>query len=255
MSSRVVLVTGGGTGIGRASAERFARDGDRTVLIGRRLEPLTAAATEIADAHDQATKPAVVQGDLSDPDEVERVVGEVKRRFGAIDVVVHAAGGNVEFADSAPSDSSLHAVARRWNGNYASNVLSAVLLSEAVGPLLSDHARLVFLSSIAAYRGSGTGSYAAAKAALHPYAFDLAARLGRRGTTVNVVAPGYVSGTEFFHGRLSDTREKALVAQTVTGRAGTPDDIAETIHWLSSPAAAHLSGQIVQVNGGALYGR
>ncbi|MQY20211.1 SDR family NAD(P)-dependent oxidoreductase [Nocardia macrotermitis] len=261
MSPRVVVVSGGGTGIGRATAQRFAHSGEQTVLLGRRLDRLTAAAQHISDTVEGALAPAVSAGDLSRVQDVERIVADLESRFGGIDVVVHAAGGNVEFADdphrgeTVPAASALQTIARRWNDNLASNVLSAVLLSEAVTGILADNARIVLLSSIAAYRGSGTGSYAAAKAALHPYAFDLAARLGHRGATVNVVAPGYVSGTEFFHGKLTEARENVLIGQTLVSRAGSPEDVAETVHWLSSPAAAHISAQIIQVNGGALYGR
>lgn len=113
----------------------------------------------------------------------------------------------------------------------------------------------MFISSVAALRGSRGTSYGPMKAALHPYAFDLAAALGPRGITVNVVAPGYIEDTEFFGGSMSDERRAALVAQTHTGRAGTPGDVAETVHWLASPGAGHVTAQIVQVNGGAERGR
>ncbi len=113
---------------------------------------------------------------------------------------------------------------------------------------------MLFLSSIAAYRGSGTGAYAAAKAGLHPYAHDLARELGPRGITVNVVAPGYVEDTEFFGDTMDDARRQRLVADTSTGRAGIPGDVAGTLHWLASPAAGHITSQVIQVNGGAERG-
>jgi 3-oxoacyl-[acyl-carrier protein] reductase len=111
------------------------------------------------------------------------------------------------------------------------------------------------VSSIAAYRGSGTGSSAASKAALHPYAYDLAAALGRRDVTVNVVAPGYIEGTGFFGSSLTPERRRALVEETRVKRAGTPEDVAAAVRWLSSSEAGHVTGQIIQVNGGAERGR
>jgi 3-oxoacyl-[acyl-carrier protein] reductase len=130
-----------------------------------------------------------------------------------------------------------------------------VLLTEALDALLADGGRVLLLSSIAAYRGSGAGSYGSVKAALHPYAVDLARSLGGRAITVNVVAPGFTDDTEFFAGRMTDERRQALAGQALTGRAGTVDDVAATVHWLASPAAGHVTAQVVQVNGGALPGR
>ncbi|MFJ3672787.1 SDR family NAD(P)-dependent oxidoreductase [Streptomyces sp. NPDC090106] len=253
--ARVIVVSGGGTGIGRAVAERFARDGDEVVVIGRRADVLERAAAEIAEAGALA-KVVPLAADLAEPAEADRVREVLGREYGRVDVLVHSAGGNAAL-DAPPAEGSPAArAAAHWTGNFRANVLTTVLLTEALRDLLaSPGGRVVLLSSIAAYRGSGSGSYGGAKAALHPYAYDLAAALGGQGVTVNVVAPGYTAGTEFFRGALSAERERTLVGQTSTGRAGTPQDVAETVHWLASPASGHVTGQIVQVNGGAERGR
>jgi 3-oxoacyl-[acyl-carrier protein] reductase len=239
--ARTVVVSGGGTGIGKAVAARFAADGERVVVIGRRAEPLAEAAQEIGGT--------ALRADLSDPDDVERVRAELVQRFGTIDVLVNNAGGNYERHN--PSGG----VAERWTRNFEANVLTAVLPTEALRDLLNPSGRVVFVSSVAAIRGSGGTSYGPMKAALHPYAFDLAAALGPRGITVNVVAPGLIADTEFFADTLDDERRARLIAQTHTGRAGTPRDIAETVHWLASPGGGHVTAQIIQVNGGAERGR
>ncbi|MEV0231327.1 SDR family oxidoreductase [Nonomuraea sp. NPDC050786] len=239
--TRTTVVTGGGTGIGKAVAARFAADGDRVVIIGRRADVLEEAAKEIGGT--------ALAADLSEPTEVERVRADLAERFGTIDVLVNNAGGNVEMQDGSGG------VAERWTGNFRANVLTSVLPTEALRDLLNPSGRIVFMSSIAAFRGSGGTSYGPMKAALHPYAADLAADLGPRGITVNVVAPGFIEDTEFFSGTLDDERRAMLVAQTATGRAGTPQDIAETVHWLASPGAGHVTAQIIQVNGGAERGR
>lgn len=244
--ARNIVISGGGTGIGLAAARVFAADGDRVLLLGRRREVLERAG--VPGAVWQAA-------DLTDPADVRRVARRVADEIGTVDVLVHSAGGNAALAPDAEAGDPLDAVARTWTGNFRQNTLSAVLLTEALKDRLADPGgRVLFLSSIAAHRGSGTGSYAAAKAALHPYAHDLARQLGPRGVTVNVVAPGYVEDTEFFGGPVEEERRARLVAETSTGRAGTPGDVAATLHWLASPAAGHITSQIIQVNGGAERG-
>ncbi|MGV9690303.1 SDR family NAD(P)-dependent oxidoreductase [Streptomyces sp. NPDC003444] len=251
---RVVLVSGGGTGIGRAVARRFAHGGDRVVLVGRRADVLKRTATELEEA--TGAEVARLSADLSETDGARQVRDAVAERFGRIDVLVNSAGGNAALNPPDDEEDPLGRTAGHWLGNFRANVLTAVLLTEAVRDLLAaPGGRVVLLSSIAAYRGSGTGSYGASKAALHPYVFDLAAALGPRGITVNAVAPGYVEDTEFFGGALSEQRRSSLIAQTANGRAGTPRDVADTVHWLADPASGHVTAQIVQVNGGAEKGR
>ncbi|MFJ6983488.1 MULTISPECIES: SDR family NAD(P)-dependent oxidoreductase [unclassified Streptomyces] len=247
--ARNVVVSGGGTGIGRAAARLFAGDGDRVLLLGRRAGVLEQAAGGLGGALTHAA-------DLSEPKQVRGVARYVAERLGRVDVLVHAAGGAGQLEPPADSDDPLDRVAHDWTVNFRGNTLSAALLTEALKDRLADGGgRVLFISSIAAYRGSGSGAYGGAKAALHPYAHDLARQLGPRGITVNLVAPGYVEDTGFFGGAIDPARRERLVGETSTGRAGTPDDVAATLHWLASPAAAHVTSQVVQVNGGAERGR
>jgi 3-oxoacyl-[acyl-carrier protein] reductase len=257
LNTRVAVVSGGGTGIGRATAEVFAHAGHQVILVGRRGYVLQRTAKEIAAANPSAPQPHAMPADAADPDQVDRLRTDLTTRWPQIDVLVNAAGGNVvlNITDDDTTD-GLHWAAKHWAENFRVNTLSAVLLTEALKDrLAAPGGRIILLSSIAAYRGSGSGSYAGAKAALHPYAFDLAAELGGRGITVNVVAPGYIAETEFFRGGPPEARRQLLISQTMNGRAGTPADIADTIHWLASPAAGHITAQVIQVNGGAERGR
>ncbi|MDT0310008.1 SDR family oxidoreductase [Streptomyces sp. DSM 44917] len=250
MAGRVVIISGGGTGIGLATARRFARDGDTPVLIGRRPDVLERAAGSLPGA-------VALPADLADPADATRVAQAVAERFGTVDVLVNNAGGN-GLLEPRPPDGTAGPVAEAahdWTTAFRINTLTAVLLTEALRDrLASPGGRVLFLSSIAAYRGSGSGTYAAAKAALHPYVHDLARQLGPRGVTVNAVAPGYVEETEFFGSGMPPERRDARVAETLNGRPGTPGDVAETLHWLASHAAGHLTSQILQVNGGAERG-
>ncbi|MDT0267143.1 SDR family oxidoreductase [Streptomyces sp. DSM 44915] len=249
MTARTVVISGGGTGIGFATALAFARDGDVPVLVGRRPEVLDRAAAAVAGA-------VACPADLTEPRGAARVAEFVADRFGAVDVLVNCAGGNGGLEPAADSTDPLAGIAHDWTVNFRLNTLTAVLLTEALRDrLAAPGGRVLFVSSIAAFRGSGSGSYAASKAALHPYAFELAATLGPRGVTVNVVAPGLIDDTEFFGTSMTPERRQARVEETLNGRAGTPGDVAETLHWLASHAAGHLTAQVIQVNGGAERGR
>lgn len=254
--ARVMVVSGGGTGIGLAVAKHFAGQGEQVVILGRRAGVLEAAVAAIGREHPAAPPVLALPGDLSRPDTVERLCREIGERFPAVDVLVHAAGGNVILqAPPGQYEDGLAGLARRWTENFAGNVLSAVLLTEGLRDRLrAPGGRVVLVGSIAAYRGSGAGCYGAAKAALHPYGYDLAAALGPHGITVNIVAPGYIRDTEFFADRLPAERQAALIAETSVRRAGLPADIADAVAWLASPGAGHVTAQVIQVNGGAERG-
>ncbi|MEV6413815.1 SDR family oxidoreductase [Kribbella sp. NPDC051718] len=101
----------------------------------------------------------------------------------------------------------------------------------------------------------GAGSYGAAKSALATWNQDIAAELGPRGITSNVVAPGFTAGTEFFQDRLTPERRERLLSATMVKRHGEVSDIAAAIHFLASPAARYISGQTLHSNGGALTTR
>ncbi|MEV5880170.1 SDR family oxidoreductase [Streptomyces sp. NPDC052101] len=244
--TRNIVISGGGTGIGLATAQAFAADGDRVLLLGRRAEVLEKAGVPGSLTY---------AADLTEPADVRGAAAFVARELGTVDVLVHSAGGAGGQHPPDGGEDPLEQVARAWTDNFRLNTLTAALLTEALKDRLAEPGgRVLFLSSIAAYRGSGSGAYAASKAALHPYAHDLARALGPRGITVNVVAPGYIEDTEFFGAGPVPERRAQLIAETSTGRAGTPGDVAATLHWLASPGAGHVTSQVIQVNGGAERG-
>ncbi|WP_189330681.1 SDR family NAD(P)-dependent oxidoreductase [Actinoplanes ianthinogenes] len=250
MSSRLAVVSGGATGIGRAIAAGFARDGHRVVIIGRRSGLLRQAAAEI--------DPALVipvSADLTDPGQVERAAAEIAG-LGPVDVLVNNAGATV----TPPSREGLAGLADAWRRDLDTNLITAVLLTNALlDRLRRPGGRLIMISSAAAQRGGAgahsAGSYAAAKAGLHGWAFGLARQLGPDGITVNVLAPGYIQDTEIFHGQDTPEFVATKVADTLVGRAGTPADVAAAVGYLASPEAGYLTGQIIGLNGGAVLGR
>jgi NAD(P)-dependent dehydrogenase (short-subunit alcohol dehydrogenase family) len=240
--TRLAVVSGGGTGIGKATAGMLAGEGYDVIIVGRRPEVLADAVKWIGP---QASS---VVADVSDPDQVGAVVAAVGGR--AVDVLVNNAGAFISGDDSTPG-----ALAARWRASFDSNVLTAVLLTDALRPLLRrPGGRIILTSSIAAQRGGG-GPYSAAKAALHGFAFDLAATLGAEGITANVISPGYVTDSEFFAGRMTEEGHASRVAATLVKRAGEPSDIAEAVRWLVGPGGGYVTGQIINVNGGSVLGR
>ncbi|MFD0415982.1 SDR family NAD(P)-dependent oxidoreductase [Streptomyces sp. NPDC127108] len=234
--ARTILVTGGGTGIGRAIALHFAAAGDRVTVTGRRPGPLAELAAQ-ADV-----RTAVC--DHTDPAALTRLLADLPER---IDVLVNNAGGNIAFDADGKTD--LASYARDFRANLDANLVGAALTTKALEDRLADGGAVVHIGSIAAEQAAG--SYGAAKAGLANWNIDLAQRLGRRGVTANVVSPGYIADTEFFRDQLSGERREQLVAATATGRAGVPADIAGTVAFLASPAARHITGQVLHVNGGA----
>ncbi|MGW5750088.1 SDR family NAD(P)-dependent oxidoreductase [Nocardia rhamnosiphila] len=232
-----VIVTGGGTGIGRAIAARFAADDAEVIITGRRAEVLARTADQIDG------KVRAIQLDCTEPRAVQQFVD---REIGRTTVLVNNAGGNIDFDGSAPQD--LQEIAAAWRQNLESNLLSAVLMTEALLPTMAEGASIISIGSIAADKGSG--SYGAAKAGLASWNIGLARRVGTRGITANVVSPGYVADTEFFRDALTDDRKAGLIESAMTKRAGDPTDIAETVAFLASAAARQITAQTLAVNGG-----
>jgi 3-oxoacyl-[acyl-carrier protein] reductase len=154
------------------------------------------------------------------------------------------------------SGDSLDDVRHDWLASFESNVLTAVLLAEALRPALErGGGRVVLVSSVAALRGSGGGPYGASKAALHGWVYDLARELGPSGGTANVVAPGFVPDTEFWAGRLTDESRRERAAQSLVGRPGTPAEVASLVAWLLGPDGGWVTGQVLSPNGGVVLGR
>jgi 3-oxoacyl-[acyl-carrier protein] reductase len=237
---RQIVVTGGGTGIGKAIAAAFVREGDRVVITGRRPEPLAGTVAELGGSV------RAVPFDAADPQQVADALAELPD---IINVLVNTAGGNTDIG--APDPVNLHELAAAWRANLDSNLISSVLVTIAVRDRLAHGGAVINFSSIAAHR-HGAGSYSAAKAAVEAWNLSLAHDVGADRITANVIAPGFIDGTEFFRGRMTDERRATLATQTANGRAGTVEDVAATAVFLASSAASHITAQTIHVNGGAL---
>jgi 3-oxoacyl-[acyl-carrier protein] reductase len=239
-----VVVTGGATGIGRAVVTRLIAQGRDVTAVGRRPDVLAELAAQ--------TGSDVVAADVSTVAGARAVRAHLDDAGTSCEAVVAAAGGLPGASDAADP---LDGIRLSWQEAFASNVLSAVLVVEALRDQLANGGRVVLLSSVAGLRGSGGGPYGAVKAALHGWCFDLAAELGPGGGTANVVAPGFVPDTGFWAGRLSPESRSRRAEQTLVGREGTPDEVASLIAWLLGPDGGWVTGQILSPNGGVVLGR
>ena len=240
--NRIVLVTGGGNGLGKAVAARFLAAGDTVFITGRNAGRVADTAAEIG------AKP--IAADATNPAQVARMAGDIGDD---LDVLVNMAGGNTDFRAPAAGPggpvAELERVAAAWHANLDANLLSAVLTTTAVLGKLRPGGAIINVGSIGAEYAST--SYGAAKAALAAWTAGLSAEVGARGLTANVISPGYIAETDFFRGRLTEERKATLIKATHDGRAGRPGDIAETAYFLASEGARHITGQTLHVNGGA----
>jgi 3-oxoacyl-[acyl-carrier protein] reductase len=251
--TRTVLITGATSGLGLATAARFAADGATVFITGRHEESLAKAVAQLGGS----AKGFVC--DAADP----RQAAELPGRLGAgvgLDVLVNAAGGLPEApagpgagtdtgSGSDPDADRLAAVVAQWDSSLRQNLLTAVVTTTAVQHRLLPGAAVISVGSIGAERGGG--SYGAAKAALAAWNATLSAELAPTGVTANVISPGYIENTNFFRGAMTPERRAALIAETHDKRPGAPEDVAEAAFFLASAGARHVTGQTIHVNGGA----
>jgi 3-oxoacyl-[acyl-carrier protein] reductase len=243
---RAAVVTGGGTGIGRAIASAFAERGDRVVITGRRKDRLDDAAAEI-NAAVAGSPVSCVQADLTDPDQVETLAAAVRADLGTLDVLVNNAGSGY----TGPLE-TLRDIATKHTTVYLQNVVTAALATAALGPLMRrPGGRIIMISSKAALGPGGDAAYGASKAALNRLVIGLASEFGPDGVTVNAVSPGFVPDTELYAPRgIPREWRTRIVAGIAVGRGGEPAEIAAMVCAMASPASSFVNGTVIDVDGG-----
>jgi meso-butanediol dehydrogenase / (S,S)-butanediol dehydrogenase / diacetyl reductase len=245
---KAALVTGGGTGIGAATARRLAADGYAVAVTGRRREPLESVAAEIGGL--------ALPGDVAAPSDAESAVATAVERFGGLDALVLNAGGGG--APGSLLDVDLDGFAEV----HRVNVLGAVTMARAALPaLLERRGALVAVSSVAGLRAAAESiAYGSAKAALVMLTQCIALDHGPAGLRANVVCPGWTRtpmGDRAMDGlaeALGGQRDAAYAEATrhvPLRRPCDPDEVAAAIAWLLSAEAAYVNGAVLPVDGGS----
>ncbi len=239
------LVTGGSRGIGAATARLLARAGAK-VVVGYRSR-MADAARVVDELRAQGTHAEAFGADISTRQGAESLVAETLRVFGGLDLFVGNAG--VWPAEEVPLTEMDD---ERWMRTIRENVDSIFYTTRAVAGAIADHGRIVLVSSTAGQRGEAMhADYAATKGAVISFTKSLAVELAPRDITVNAVAPGWVD-TEMVAAPMAAEGRERIAASIPLRRIATADDIAGPILFLCSPLARHITGEILNVNGGSV---
>jgi 2,3-dihydro-2,3-dihydroxybenzoate dehydrogenase len=257
-TGKVVAVTGAASGIGRATALGFGRQGARVALCDRHAAGLADAASAMRA---EGAETQEIELDVSDPAQVTPAIAKVLQTWGKLDVLVNAAG--INHAGATSSGPLLQIREEDWDGILQVNLLGTIYCAQAAARHMRQRrsGRIVNIASVAgAVPRINSGAYSVSKAGVRMFTKCLALELARYGVTVNAIAPGPID-TPMLRGGVDGTGdpqrgERLLVGVpelfrlgVPLGKLGQPEDVASAILYLASEAAHHLTGVILNVDG------
>lgn len=248
VADKVVVITGAGQGIGRAFAKSFASAGARVVIAERNVEKAHSVAQEIAAGNGHAT---VVETDVADPESVAALGASVDRQFGRADVLINNAA-IFSTLEMRPFD---QIPLPEWEQVLRVNVTGPFLCARAMLPLMrrNKFGRIINMASGAVTLGRPNYlHYIASKAALEGMTHSMARELGADGITVNAVLPG-ATYTEIARKTVTPEQKERIVAMQCVPRPQIPDDLVGVVLFLASDASAFMTGQSLNVDGGATH--
>ena len=246
VTTKVALVTGGGAGIGEATCLRLARDGMAVGVLGRRMANARAVAEAIVAAGGSAVP---LEADVSDRDQVDRAVAELRERLGGITVLVNNAGIE-EFTPFAEIDDNA------WERVLAVNLTGTYHVTQAVLPdmVTAGWGRIINLTALGAQIGAANMvHYTASKGGVTAMTRSLAVELGPKGITVNAISPGFIltpMAQRAIDGDLFPVPYQEIVATYPVPRVGRPEEAAAAIAFFASEDAGYVTAQVLGVNGG-----
>lgn len=238
---QVALVTGASRGIGAAIAQALGKQG--AVIIG------TATSASGAEAITAHLKTAGVNGvgmalDVTQPEQIDAVLKQISEQYGDVTILVNNAGITKDTLLMRMKDED-------WDAVLNTNLKSVFRMSQAVlRPMMkARQGRIINISSVVGHMGNaGQTNYAAAKAGMTGFTKSMAQEVGSRGITVNCVAPGFIDTD--MTAELPEEIKAKMLERIAVGRLGQAEEIAATVAFLASPAAAYITGETIHVNGG-----
>jgi len=242
--NKTVVITGAGTGMGRASALRLAAEGAALILTGRRAEPLEQLAKEIESGGGTALALAC---DITDEAQVKALFTVAHKHVGQVNALFANAGVLGDFKPLSEAEVA------DFSAPLATNLIGTFLTIKHCLPLMQQGAVLINASWTTHGVMPGTGIYAATKSALLAIMRTLAVEVGPRSIRVNAISPGVIL-TPMAESALPDEVAHRLASQAILLRNGVPNDVAGTVAWLLSADAAYVTGQEIIVDGGFTMG-
>ena len=240
LKDKVAIVTGGGTGIGRAATQAMVNEGGRVLIVGRREQPLKDLTNEYPD------RVSYLQADVSQAGCSQLIIETVLETYGKLDILVNNAASAVLKPLALLSDDE---IVDMLNVNIK-GLLS--LSRDAIPALEQSSGCIINISSVAAQSAvPGFTAYAATKSAIDRSSKILAAELGPAGVRVNVVSPG-LTQTDMLSATPESAIDTLVNEATALRRLGKPEEVAETIIWLASDQSKWVTGQVIQASGGLL---
>lgn len=241
LKDKVALVTGAAQGIGKSIAVTLAKAGANIVVSDINLELATQTAQEIESL---GVKTLAIKTNVADLSDVEKSVAEIVKTLGRIDILVNNAG--------ITKDNLLIRMKKEdWDAVIGVNLSGVFNCTKAVAALMMKQrsGKIISIASIVGQMGNfGQANYAATKAGVIGFTKSVAKELASRGVTANAVAPGFIQTA--MTDKIPDDIKKKMLEQIPLGKLGQPEDVAQAVLFLASPAADYITGQVIAVNGG-----
>lgn len=246
LAGKKILVTAGAQGIGLAISERMIETGAHLAVHYHSSAAPAQALVEKAKA--KGLKACAIAADLTKQSEAERLLKEVDKQLGGLDVLVNNAGSLIARRTLEKVDEAF------WHQVLDVNLTSNLWVTQAALPLLCRNAQssIVNMASLAGRKGGHAGSlvYSTAKGAILTWTRSLSGELGPRGVRVNAVAPGLILGTSFHNTHTTEASANATIAAIPLGLAGRADDVARAVVFLASEYDGFITGATLDINGG-----